>query len=112
MALIIRSRVSDPTVSIVTMAGCAKKGTHSVAGTDPRAGYQKFLKTRANKLSGRILSIYDYKDKWFGTCHEAFALASGLEAKEIVIKGGEGHGEFYDPDPMWVNPVIEWIGWK
>ena len=112
MALIIRIRVHDPNVSIVAMAGCAKKGTNSVAGTNPRAGYETMLRKRANELSGRLLSIYDRIDKWFGTCREAFTLASDLKAKEIVINGGEGHAEFYDPDPIWVNPVIEWIGWK
>lgn len=111
MALMIRPRVSDPDVSIVAMAGCAQKSTTSVAGVNPRRGYNKFLKNKASDLHGRFLSIYDIDDKWFGTCQEAFDESSSFQAKEVVLKTGEGHGVFLGPDPEWIVPVIKWIGW-
>jgi len=111
MSLMIRPRVSDPKVNIVAMAGCAQKGTTSVAGVNPRKGYNVFLRKKASDLHGRFLSIYDSSDEWFGTCQEAFELADDLQAKEIVLKTGEGHGLFLDADPAWVDPVIKWIGW-
>ena len=111
MALMIRPRVMDYDVSIVAMAGCALEGTDSVAGVNPRRGYQKFLNNRASSLHGRFLSIYDRDDEWFGTCQEAFILAEDFSPEEIVLRTGQGHAVFLGPDPAWVEPVMKWIGW-
>lgn len=111
MALMIRSRVKNPEVSIVVMAGCAKEGTNSVAGTNPRAGFNKFLNKRAYKMQGRILSIFDSNDEWFGSCEEAFNASDNIQSSEIILNTGEGHGLFYAPNPIWVTPVLDWIGW-
>jgi hypothetical protein len=81
MSLITRSRVW-----VVTIAGCAQPGASSIAGTNPRGGYIKFLHNRASDLHRRFLSIYDSSDEWFGNCQEAFDLASNLDAKEIVVQ--------------------------
>jgi len=111
MSLMIRPRVDDPDVSIVAMAGCALEDTDSVAGVNPRKGYNVFLNNKASELHGRFLSIYDRDDEWFGTCQEAFDDASDFQPKEIVIQTGQGHAVFLDPNPSWVEPVIKWIGW-
>ena len=61
-------------------------------------------------LRGRILSIYEASDEWFGSCQKAFDQASHpLVTHEIEIHTGEGHGAFYRPIPEWVNPVVEWV---
>lgn len=111
MSLLIRSRVYAPDVSIVAMAGCALESTDSVAGVNPRRGYNNFLNNIASELHGRFLSIYDHDDEWFGTCQEAFDRASDFKPKEMVIKTGQGHGVFLEPNPAWIDPVIQWIGW-
>lgn len=111
MSLLIRPRVYDPDVSIVAMAGCALEGTDSVAGVNPRRGYNKFLNNKASELHGRFLSIYDRDDEWFGSCHEAFDQASDFQPKEIVINTGQGHAVFLDPNPAWMEPINKWIGW-
>ena len=111
MALMIRPRVIDPKVSIVAMAGCALRGTTSIAGGNPRRAYQVFLNNKAAEMYGRFLSIYDRDDEWFGSCREAFNRANSLEPKEIVLRTRQGHAVFLDPNPAWVEPVIRWIGW-
>jgi hypothetical protein len=112
MSLLIRRNLNNPDLKIVVLAGCALEGTNSVAGTNPRSGYNWYLENTIDHLHGRMLSIYDSSDEWFGSCQETFDLNKGLEAQEIVLHTGEGHGVFYDPDPAWVNPVINWIGWN
>jgi len=111
MSLMIRPRVDDQAVSIVAMAGCALEDTDSVAGVNPRKGYNVFLNNKASELHGRFLSIYDKGDDWFGTCQEAFNQAGNFKLKEMVINTGQGHAVFLDPNPAWIEPVIKWIGW-
>src|SRR5262245_44925172 len=62
---------------------------------------------------GRVLSIRDASDAitrdcpaWVGSDRAA----KGLEAREIVIDTGLGHGFLYRPLPAWVDPLLDWIG--
>jgi hypothetical protein len=60
-------------------------------------------------LHGRILSIYEASDEWFGSCQKAFDQASHpLVTHEIEMYTGEGHGAFYRPISGWVEPVVNW----
>lgn len=103
MTLIVASLVGEEKVNYVVLAGCGKRGTSF------RQSYEKFLASQAPSLKGRILSMYDADDREAGSCQEAFRLASGIETKERVLHTGKGHGLFYSPQAVWVNPLLEWV---
>lgn len=61
-------------------------------------------------LRGRILSIYDVGDEFAFPCRRAFEHAGRpLDAREIEIDTGWGHGAFYRPMAVWLEPMIEWM---
>lgn len=60
-------------------------------------------------LYGNVLSLYDYKDEFGGTCRKFFDKASGLNrSREIVLQLGLGHGVLYRPMREWIDPTIQW----
>lgn len=60
-------------------------------------------------LYGNVLSIYDFKDAFGGTCQKFFDKAHGLNKhNEVVLKVGTGHAVLYKPLKEWVDPVVEW----
>ncbi|MCK5059351.1 MAG: alpha/beta hydrolase [Candidatus Aminicenantes bacterium] len=66
-------------------------------------------------LTGNVLSIYDLKDEYFGSCQPFFEVAKdkGLNRyKEIAVDMGNGHGFHYVPAKEWIHPVIEWARGK
>ncbi len=103
MALIVASLVQEPAVNYIVLAGCGRPGTMF------RRSYDRFLQQRAQYLRGRILSIYDSADGEAGTCREAFDRIPDLEIREVVLHTGRGHGLFYSPEPVWLEPVVEWL---
>ena len=103
MALETAAIVGDRTGRHVVMAGCA------LADGGHHRGYEKFLESRAARMRGRMLSLYDRADDTTGTCEEAFSAASLAGRRETVLETGRGHGLFYAPDPAWIEPVVDWI---
>ena len=93
MTLVVSSLLGDRNVNYVILAGCRST---DIDGYDLR-------------LVGRVLSIYDSNDDKFESCSEIFSAGGdGLEANEIVLSVGDGHGVFYRPLDEWVKPMIEW----
>lgn len=105
MTLIVASRLNQPNVNYIVMAGCGRKETAF------RRPYKIFLDQDAPHLKGRILSIYDAEDREAASCQEAFDRASdsNAETKEIVLSTGRGHGLFYSPHSAWIEKIAEWI---
>ena len=103
MTLIVASRVEEPEVNYVVLAGCGRQGTSF------RRPYQIFLDQDAQRLKGRVFSIYDSADQEAGSCEEAFSQATDTETKEAVLHTGQGHGLFYSPHPAWIEKIAEWI---
>ena len=92
LTLRVSAALGDPEVSYVVLAGCG--GSAELAAA----------------LRGRILSIYDAKDRFEPSCGPTFAKALRLAAKrEIVVKLGLDHGLLYKPYPEWVDPALAWI---
>ena len=61
-------------------------------------------------LRGRILSIYDVGDEFAFPCRRAFEhTGHRLDAREIEIDTGWGHGAFYRPMPVWLDPMTAWL---
>jgi hypothetical protein len=58
-----------------------------------------------------VLSIFDYKDQYAGSCKELFSFSVGKginQYDEVVLQIGTGHAILYQPLDAWILPVIEW----
>ena len=92
LTLAAAAEIGQPEVSYVVLAGCGP----STLSFAPR-------------LRGRILSIYDSKDRFMPSCEETFRKAPGLDAhKEIVLSLGLDHGLLFRPRAEWVDPATAW----
>lgn len=61
-------------------------------------------------LSGDVLSIYETSDG-VGSCQKLVDRSYDIKSfQEISISTGKGHGAFYSPDPIWLEPLMEWVG--
>ena len=93
IALLTASRLAEPKVNFVILAGCGGE-------TPPEI---------AQRLQGRILSMFDASDDRAATCKKAFAQAKGpLAQEEEVLKLGTGHGAFYRPGD-WLERAARWV---
>lgn len=95
--------LGEPRLSFAVMAGCLRVG-------GPRGGGGLFLeiyRESAPRLRGRVLSIYDASDRQAGSCESLLRQAPALDYREITLEAGRGHGLFYAPDPMWLDPVTD-----
>lgn len=60
-------------------------------------------------LSGNVLSLYDMKDEYGGTCRDIFAQSKGLNRRrEVELRVGTGHAVLYKPLKEWIDLVDEW----
>jgi hypothetical protein len=92
LTLAVSAAVGDPEIAYVVLAGCA--------ASDERAA----------ALRGRILSIYDVKDRFQPSCQDTFRRAKALTARhEIVLTLGLDHGLLYKPYREWLDPAFAWI---
>jgi metallo-beta-lactamase class B len=98
----------------VTVVGASKGGflaaaTSAELGNDGvsfvvLAGCGDSTLPLAPKLRGRMLSVYDEKDRFRPSCHDTFAKAPGLrEKKEVVLTLGLDHGLLYTPRKEWMD---------
>jgi hypothetical protein len=81
-------------VSFVVLAGCFLDGGADLAAI--------------GRPQGRILSIYDEGDTVAGSCASNFADKPGATFKETVMHEARGHGLFYTPNKVWLDPVVDW----
>ena len=59
-------------------------------------------------LGGHLLSLYETSDA-VGSCAGLGARSRLTSFKEIAISTGKSHGAFFQPLPVWVGPLREWI---
>jgi acetyl esterase/lipase len=96
LTLAAAAEIAEPGLSYVVLAACGK----DTVAFGPR-------------LKGRILSIYDSKDRYSPSCAETFRKAPGLLAhKEIVLNLGLDHGLLFRPREEWLAPAVEWARGK
>lgn len=101
ITLMTAAEVAEPEVRYVVLAGCG-------AGRTAR-GYREILDSYAGRMKGRILSLYDRGDAVAGSCREAFERAGpALKSEEKVFDDGRGHGLFFQPGKLWIDPLAEW----
>lgn len=92
IALLTASKLGEPKVNFVILAGCSA-----------------WPSSTEEDLQGRILSMYDASDDVATTCQKTFAQAKGpLVHEEVVLKLGTGHGAFYRPGD-WIERVTGWV---
>jgi len=94
IAVLTTAMIGHPRVSFVVLAGCFLAG-----GVDLAA---------IGRPQGRILSIYDEGDTVAGSCASNFADKPGATFKETVMHEARGHGLFYTPNKVWLDPVVDW----
>jgi dienelactone hydrolase len=62
------------------------------------------------RIDGRVLSIYEASDELGRSCQALFARgAPTLRHREVRIDTGQGHGAFFQPSPVWLQPLFEWL---
>lgn len=59
-------------------------------------------------LGGRFLSIYEKSDE-MGSCAKLARRGHLVSFEEVAISTGKGHGAFFQPLPVWVLPLKDWI---
>jgi len=92
IALLAASKLEDPKVNFILLAGCSAW---------PSAAEEA--------LQGRVLSMIDASDDIASTCQKTFDQAKGpLVHEEVVLKLGTGHGAFYRPGD-WLGQVAAWV---
>ena len=97
ITLCVSSTLGNPEVNFVVLAGCEIK---PMLATYP--DYQT--------LKGRFLSIYASSDSMAGSCGRFFSvLAGGTSTTEITLESDGGHRLFFEPEKIWLDPVIKCI---
>jgi len=93
LTLLTAAELGQDEVRYAVLAGCGR----DTVGLGPR-------------LRGRILSVYDEKDRFRPSCQATFERAPRLRGqKELVVHTGLDHGLLYSPRPEWLDPVTDWI---
>jgi hypothetical protein len=107
IALLVSSKLRNPGINFVVMAGCGHNGAQV------RKYYSKLMVQSVQFMEGRFLSIYDVFDRKCDVCERILKNVSGKATfKEIKLKNGLGHNLFYRPRRDWIEPVAEWINQK
>jgi hypothetical protein len=97
ITLCVASQLGNHRVGFVVLAGC---GIKSLA-----EAYPDFI-----KLKGDFLSIYASSDSIASSCGTAFSKAiQGLSSKEMELESGKGHKLFFQPESIWLEPVLTWL---
>lgn len=97
ITLCVASQLGNPKIGFIVMAGCEIK---------PLApAYPDF-----NQLKGDFLSVYASSDSIASSCQEVFSKAIiGISNKEITLKSNKGHRLFFQPEDIWIEPVMKWL---
>jgi hypothetical protein len=93
----VASQLGNPNIGYIIMAGCEIK---------PLAqAYPDFA-----RLKGNFLSIFASSDSIANSCQNEFSKAIiGICFKEITLNSDKGHRLFFEPENIWVEPVMAWI---
>jgi dienelactone hydrolase len=100
IAFYVSTEMKQKNINYVIIASCVGKLAEDAA-------------SRGFHLTGNVLSIYDIKDEYFGSCKSFFRAAKGKglnNYKEVAVDMGKGHGFHYTPAKEWIHPVLAWAG--
>lgn len=97
ITLCVASQLRNPKIGYIIMAGCDIKSLEQA--------YPDFT-----QIKGEILSIYASSDSIANSCQNEFSKAIiGICYKEMKLKSEKGHRLFFQPEDIWVEPVMAWI---
>jgi len=97
ITLCAASQLGNPKIGFIIMAGCEIKPLAQV--------YPDFT-----RLKGDFLSIYASSDSIASSCQKVFSKAIiGILNKEITLKSDKGHALFFQPEDIWIEPVMTWL---
>ena len=97
IALCVASHLGNPKIGYIIMAGCDIKALESE--------YPDFT-----RLRGNFLSIYASSDSIASSCNDIFSKTIiGRSNKEIKLESDKGHKLFFQPEDIWIEPVMAWL---
>jgi predicted esterase len=97
ITLCVASQLGNPNIGYIIMAGCEIKPLEEA--------YPDFT-----RLKGNFLSIYASSDPIASSCQDVFSKAIiGICYKEITLNSNKGHKLFFQPEDIWVVPVMNWL---
>ena len=100
LSMIISSRVVNTAIKYAILASCG------IEGSDFRRPYMRFLNDRAEAMQGKFLVAWDGYDDITRDCDLAMEKA-GVTYRNLEFKTGEGHHLFYEPKPVWIEPLTK-----
>ena len=104
ITLLVSTMLKNFGINFVLMSACNHNGTY-VLGK-----YNKLIEGSVQSMQGRFLYVYDISgpkcDVWQRILKNA---SDNGTFKEMMLKNGLGHGIFYRPRKVWIDPVTEWI---
>ncbi len=97
ITLCAASQLGNPKIGFIIMAGCEIK---------PLAqAYPDFI-----RFKGDFLSIYASSDSIASSCQKVFSKSIiGISNREITLKSDKGHRLFFQPEDIWIEPVMTWL---
>jgi hypothetical protein len=97
ITLCVASQLGNPNIGYIIMAGCDIKSLEQA--------YPDFT-----QIKGEFLSIYASSDSIANSCQNVFSKAIiGICYKEITLNSNKGHKLFFQPEDIWVVPVMNWL---
>lgn len=107
MSLVVSTLVKNPRINYVILAGCC--GNHPNPAISSHA--KDSILPLMSGLQGRFLSIQDIGDDQCQTCEKEFEMAvpEVIDAREIKINTGLGHGAFWTIREEWFDVMISWL---
>jgi hypothetical protein len=100
ITLCAASQLRNPKIGYIIMAGCEIRSLAQA--------YPDFI-----QLKGDFLSIYASSDSIASSCQKVFSKAIiGISNQEITLKSDKGHKLFFQPEDIWIEPVMTWLNQK
>lgn len=97
-ALIASALLGESDLSYVVLAGC---------GLDDR--YRRFASQLADKMTGRLLHLWEKTDTQAESCQFALSKARELDSDEKLLSNGGGHEMFGEVDAFWIDLVMAFL---
>ena len=99
IALVAAARLQQPGLRLAILGACLSRSAEEMLARGGRGP------------TGHVLSVREESDALTEPCpswKDEPRRFPSLEAREIVLQTGLGHGFLYGPRPEWVDPVVEW----
>jgi hypothetical protein len=100
ITMVAANVLKNPKVNYGIFGGCL-----SADGKFGRA-YNIFITGLDNRVRGRFLSLVDKDDDVAGSCVDTFRRFGEDNATEQILDTGKSHYLFYQPEDIWIDPLV------